>query len=67
MVLARTPPIGMVAPIRQPAWTVACTICGAQRGERCHSLATSRALQEGHTLRIWSQREWDVRSSERHP
>jgi len=45
------------------SWTIICAICGAQRGEGCYSLVTHRELPEGHTLRIWSQQEWD----ERHP
>jgi hypothetical protein len=40
-------------------WTVPCIICGAQSGETCCSLVTGRELEEGHTLRIWKQREWD--------
>ena len=48
----------------QPAWTVACIICGAKPGERCRSRVTGRELPEGHTLRIWSQREWYLRHPE---
>ena len=45
------------------AWMVACVICGARAGEMCCSLVTGRMVAEGHTLRIWRQREWN----ESHP
>jgi len=47
----------------QARWVVACVICGAQVGQMCCSLVTGRLLAEGHTLRIWRQREWN----ESHP
>ncbi len=49
--------------MRQPLWIVACIVCGARSEASCYSLVTGRELPEGHTLRIWSQHEWD----ERHP
>ncbi len=48
----------------QPLWTVDCTTCGARPGEKCYSLVTGRDLPEGHTRRIWRQREWDEQNPE---
>ena len=39
-------------------WIVACVICSARAGQMCSSLVTGRRLAEGHTLRIWREREW---------
>jgi len=38
-------------------WVVARVICGERAGQMCYSLVTGRMLAEGHTLRIWRQRE----------